>query len=73
MINWSRNIRQWFLCEEFIFLFLLLFSSVLSRQARRVEGVAAIGFGEEVFEDQGAAGLDGGEAVFLADAVDSFI
>ena len=38
-----------------------------------MEGVAAICFGEEVFEEHGAAGLDGGEAIFLADAVDSFI
>ena len=36
-----------------------------------MQGVAVISFGEDVFEEQGAAGLDGGEAVFVADAVNS--
>ena len=38
-----------------------------------MEGIAVIAFGEDVLKGEDAAGLDGGEAVFLADAVNSLV
>ena len=38
-----------------------------------MEGVALLGFGEDVFEEQGSTGLDGGEAIFFTDAVNDSI
>ena len=38
-----------------------------------MKGVAFLGFGEDVFQQPGSAGLDGGEAIFAADAVNSSI
>ena len=38
-----------------------------------MELIAALGFGEDVFEEQGAASLDGGEAILLADAVNGSV
>jgi hypothetical protein len=48
-------------------------SCLLPGEAGGVEGVAFIVWGEDVFEEQGAAGLDGGEAVLFADAVNGFV
>ena len=51
----------------------LSYDITLPRQTRGLEGVVTAAFGEDVFQEQGAAGLNGGEAVFVTDAVNSFV
>ena len=45
----------------------------LSGQTRGLEGVVVVRGGEDILEEEGAAGLDSGEAILITDAVDYFV